>query len=109
MTRKKNNRRPWSNDLEDTLALYTGSFLVAVGGAGVFLLALTPWDWLNAVPKVLGIAVSGFVVVLGGILLQLPEERENIVGKLSMPLLALARAIRRLASRNVEEARTKHS
>src|SRR3989442_11258900 len=51
-----------------------GGFLMAVlGGIFGYSLVNSPWDYINAIPKVIGIIFCLFIV-FGGVLLLLPEH-----------------------------------
>ncbi len=57
---------------EDTTK--SGGFILALLGAVFgYALVTSPWDYINAIPKVIGLIFCLFVV-FGGILLLLPEQ-----------------------------------
>jgi hypothetical protein len=74
--RPRKSRPPRDDDdnqsPEDTTK--SGGFILALLGAVFgYALVTSPWDYINAIPKVIGLIFCLFVV-FGGILLLLPEQ-----------------------------------
>jgi hypothetical protein len=74
--RKSRKAKPNVDDNGEEPEDYTkfGGFLMAVLGAIFgYSLVNSPWDYINAIPKVIGIIFCLFIV-FGGVLLLLPEQ-----------------------------------
>ncbi len=97
---KKRGRRSIDEEVEETPGQIAGLFLLVIGGAGTFLLAVSPWDWVNAVQKILGIIASAIMITGGGILLQPPTKRVKMVEHLLSVLREFARSLKDIVTRN---------
>ena len=89
---KKRDKRSSDQEYRETPGQIAGLFLSIIGGAGLFLLAVSPWDWFNAVTKVLGFIASGAIVAAGRILLLPPEKRRRTLEQILSRLLGMVRA-----------------
>ncbi len=97
---KKRGRRSIDEELEETPGQIAGLFLLVIGGAGTFLLAVSPWDWVNAVQKILGIIASAIMITGGGILLQPPTKRRKIAEHFFSVVREFGRSVRNIVTRN---------
>lgn len=99
-SRKKRGKGSVDQEPQETPSQIAGLFLAIIGGAGVFLLAVSPWGWLDAIPKVLGILGCAVMVITGRILLRPPGKRGLAMERLASLFRELARAVRGLMARN---------
>jgi len=103
MPPRKKKKRSSSRPKEETPAESAGSLLVILGGVGVFLLILTPWDLYNFLPKVLGILASAFVATLGGLLVLPPQKRSKTAEQMVELFATFARALKELVTKRRDE------